>query len=839
MANREYDFTPGFSSSTPPTLGTPTSDDDLITLGYAEDNFTDKHEVFGITDTISSLRAIGSAERFNKQLIFVNGTTTFYVFDSAGSGTDDGDLIIEPTVGTGQWNKVEFTAGSGGTASGLESLMQKLENEKYGITTENLDFAAGVSGGYQTPDQAISGNLMQNAGTGDTTLYVSWNPVFLNTSDKNTDTSTNWAAFDAGTNMLATNTTRKVGATSLSFDKNGTNVRAGLTYDYGSAAFNFGANKYMQFWINLPSITGLTNVFIYLAPSAGNYDEFTTTTNSAGGALATGWNHIKFDCYAAPASTTGTGYTFGDLVRYVSIGVNTTAGGAGQTYTDVLLDAVNWSLTDANKLVGHMGNEFSFYDTSNQVQKVFTFATANEGATTISAAIGTAFNGGFSNSDRCMIERSTLSNAGNDQIEWTSGLSGDVSTTQYIRSGAFFRQSESMNLSAFVDIYADVYPITAVGGASIDVTSNVDLTAMFASGDLIDIYRPLYIQGETFYQPILSTTTNGADSYSSPTMTLPLTSVSGVAIGDVACRRPVTEMAVSLVAANTVEAFSVASTLASPEGVQLINQGLSYPKQENIVAHWSLGGFTNAEGTRNRKGTAGSLSVFGSPSLQSSFRAGRYSVTNFSNSNWLKYNSGSVTGFDGSGELVETSIWFYAASSFTGSSRYILSFNDGVGNRLGLGLASGADNVFVDENASLHTVAAFSVNTWNNIFLSSNNGGTMSVYLNGVLGYTMAAPSTPASTELWIGQGNSGTLHAGGNTQLADLVLWSGGSAMPTSQISTIYNAGVYKPFGAQVQRLVYDINGVSGQKLSQRVKMQRNSTTFNHNISKFGVIQK
>ena len=71
----------------------------------------------------TAVKAISAADRANGQILFNYGTDKFYKFDSASSATDDDDLVLQPTVGTGRW--LAITSGGGG-ASG-DSLVQTFE----------------------------------------------------------------------------------------------------------------------------------------------------------------------------------------------------------------------------------------------------------------------------------------------------------------------------------------------------------------------------------------------------------------------------------------------------------------------------------------------------------------------------------------------------------------------------------------------------------------------------------------------------------------------------------------------------------------------------------------
>ena len=57
---------------------------------------------------VAALRAIPDSERTDKQVRLVEDKATTYRFDTVGTGTDDGDLIITPTdvANGGRWYKI-------------------------------------------------------------------------------------------------------------------------------------------------------------------------------------------------------------------------------------------------------------------------------------------------------------------------------------------------------------------------------------------------------------------------------------------------------------------------------------------------------------------------------------------------------------------------------------------------------------------------------------------------------------------------------------------------------------------------------------------------------------
>jgi len=103
MTVREYSFVVGPETSTLPTVGTPTQESDIVTKGYV-----DKHYLQGqaAVANITALKVITASSRFDKNVIFVENTTTLYSFDAESSASGDDHFVIVPDIGTGRWLRV-------------------------------------------------------------------------------------------------------------------------------------------------------------------------------------------------------------------------------------------------------------------------------------------------------------------------------------------------------------------------------------------------------------------------------------------------------------------------------------------------------------------------------------------------------------------------------------------------------------------------------------------------------------------------------------------------------------------------------------------------------------
>lgn len=101
MATREFEFIVGPETSELPAIGTPTLDDDLISLGYANENYVTGGE--SVAD-ITALKAVADdANRDNGDIRLVRSTNELYRFDSASAATGDDFFVVVPDAGSGRW----------------------------------------------------------------------------------------------------------------------------------------------------------------------------------------------------------------------------------------------------------------------------------------------------------------------------------------------------------------------------------------------------------------------------------------------------------------------------------------------------------------------------------------------------------------------------------------------------------------------------------------------------------------------------------------------------------------------------------------------------------------
>lgn len=123
METRAYDFVTGIESASAPTPTAPSGDSSFMTKGYADDTYALRSSWMDKAADNTAVKAIVSADRSNGQIVFNYGTDSFYKFDSGSSATDDDDLVLQPSSGTGRWLKVS----TGGGSSSGENIVQNLD----------------------------------------------------------------------------------------------------------------------------------------------------------------------------------------------------------------------------------------------------------------------------------------------------------------------------------------------------------------------------------------------------------------------------------------------------------------------------------------------------------------------------------------------------------------------------------------------------------------------------------------------------------------------------------------------------------------------------------------
>lgn len=853
-SNRSYDFVTGFETSTAPTATTPTTDNDIMNKGYADDTYA-KIQYWGdaVADT-TALKAVGSADRTDRQARVKDDDKSIWVFDAASTATEDGTTVIQPTSGTGRWLVASGgSGGSSGTASAAELLQTQNQLANIGYGTRSLDNSLRANGLEVPAHTYFTGYLIEDYTSGGSSIKAVWNPLQVNSSDKNMDATTNFTATGAGAS-LTTSATAKIGTASIRIDKNGTAVEAGIRYDQGSQIFAVGANYRVYFWINLPSITNLSNVGLRMyADTTSNYRTWTTTTDYAGSALAVGWNLIFVDI-STGGTATGSGFTYTQLSRYQEMFVTTSS--AGQTYTAVLFDALNFSHGDISSWAPKY-LQFTIADTSNKNDMTIDSTnTRQDGPLTLGATVAQSYTAGISNSNAAKLYRSSMSWSQAGLIGFNTSLtSGTISTEEEIRLTRVLRESLSGNYGAYVDMFTpQIYKVTAVGGSTIDVADSENHSANLLNGDSIHIFTTTHSAGEPHFTLLATRAMTAGASHSSGTTTLTV-SPAGIAVGDYVVKQHLT-VSSSVVSATANESFSTMSYDTTPNGAQLIGSR-SYPNPNNVFAHYWLGGPSNTLALKDQTGNGRDLTAVGSPNRQDVFKAGKYSASNFDGSNFIRSAGATLQNIDAFSSLVQLSMWFYFDGTY-GTDRVLAAFYDFTGsyNRGWILRNSATTSTIIltaydGGTSDIITSASMTSGTWNHVVVQIQKSVVRQIYLNGVKTATSsvgtALPSNASTAQAYYFGvvSSSGSLDT--NIQfgivgmkIAEAILWKNGNQLTQSDVNYLYNAGVPQWIGYNpaVLRNEYSVTGQSGQRISMKAKLNRTTTAVSPYILDAGMIK-
>lgn len=118
MSVRDFTFLTGIETSTQPTTGTPTSDNDTITKGWLEEYGFDRRAIRYFVADVNAAKAISVSTAIDGQLMVVDslGTGGLFKYDKDSSASADDVTVIQPTVGSGRW-LIIGGSGSGGGGS--------------------------------------------------------------------------------------------------------------------------------------------------------------------------------------------------------------------------------------------------------------------------------------------------------------------------------------------------------------------------------------------------------------------------------------------------------------------------------------------------------------------------------------------------------------------------------------------------------------------------------------------------------------------------------------------------------------------------------------------------
>jgi len=853
---REYGAIGGIETSEIQDPATPTNPFDTIHKEYADDTYA-KLQYWGdaVADN-TALKAVASADRSDKQARVKDDDKTIWVFDASSSATEDGTTILQPNSGTGRWLKASGSSGGGsGSASSVEMLQTQNELAGMGFPTRALDNSIRASGLEVPAHKYFTSYLIENYTSGGASIKCVHNPVVVFDSDKDYDSITGWAAGGAGTTLAATAGSTKVGSNHFSFNKDSSAVDAYITHSLAAQTLNVGANFRLYFWLDLPSVVNLSNVYVQImGATTSDFSRWNLATDYSGASLTTGYQLFFVDIKNTAASSTGgTAWTTSQLARYVRFGVTTSS--AAQTYTGIKFAGAWFSHGDVEQWAPKY-LEFTGYDTSNKND--FVVASSNtrlDGPLTLGATVAQNYTAGIAAAAAMKLVRSTLSWSQAGLIGFDTALSsGTIATEQEMRMVRTLRESLSGNYGIFVDMFdPQIYKVSSTGSGTILVADSENHIANLKNGDEIHIFTTTWNAGEPSFT-LLATRTMSADAtHSSGTTTLTVTNT-GVVAGDFVVKKRLS-VSHSVVASSANESFSASSLDTAPNGVQLIGSR-SYPYPNNVYAHWWLGGPSETLALKDQTGNNRGLTKVGSPNLSDSFRSGKYSYSGVTTGAYLRTASSTIDRYEGDSELVQISIWVYFDATL-GSARNIMSayHYDGA-NEYGwiARIPSGASTVALEyytpgtgSTGALTTSSALVSSSWNHIVLQIQESVYKNIWINGtkytgtgtaigsVSGFTNASYIGVVANTL-----DGGITGPGTNLKYADCIVWRDGALLTQSDVNYLYNGGVpqFIGYNPAVLRNEFAMTGQSGQRISMKAKMNRTTTAVSPSILNAGMIK-
>lgn len=753
-------------------------------------------------------------------------------------------------LGTNGSNSSWTTCGGGGSSVGnatqVEFLEQRCEKEHYNIFSDPLDNSVATGFVQQPANYTVNGVLLDTLSSGGSSMAVIWAPLYLSSSDKNTDSTTSWVA-EGNAGSLTTSVTAKVGSNSLSFAKTSGGTSATIKYDSGSAIQNVNGFTTLWFWINIPSLVNFTDVKVIIDIDATNFATYTASTNYAGSALTTGWNLMKFDLSAA-GTNSGTGWTSTQAFRYFHVGIDA---GSTQTYSGILIDAIYFEIANPANYIP-LGSEVAIYDNTNREN--LTIASSNStvdgGAVTLVSTIGHTYTPGFGSSD-AVLARSTLS-FGNNQAamvttdQFSNTLAGNSRLTQEARLARALRSAlSSATLNAFAEVNtSQVYKVVSTTSTTIVVSDSTNDSADLLSGEVVHVFQTIYEDGKAnfVYRGDMTLSTNSSNTSSQTTLTCTGASCvpTGTTAGDYVVKKIVTA-SYSAAATNANESYSTLSTVASPDGVLLTDNGLPIPNLSNLWGYWSLGGASTSVAAKALAGQSGTnLTLSGTLTPNFSFFDG-FGTTGWSTANAFFMASSDASAVDSPSTLA-VSFWIYPTSSLSGDAFVIGKTNTST-NGWDVYMHSAATQVAFQVNGanSIGPTGTYVNNQWNHIYVDYQKGVTNGthLYLNGsLLGSATTTESATSGNNLVLGSANQSTNAIASNVGLAQLMIWTG-ATLSSAQVSQIYNQGKARIMGfGPMLKYRYQATGVSGQKVALKTQLARDTVNVMPFLRKVGIIK-
>lgn len=411
--------------------------------------------------------------------------------------------------------------------------------------------------------------------------------------------------------------------------------------------------------------------------------------------------------------------------------------------------------------------------------------------------------------------------------------------------------STSFKLHGLVQIDTDMmFPVITVNtNTSVVVTDAANRTAELTSGTVFYVIKTDTINGATAYAVNGLVTSTGSSSSATFQTTIPMTSTSGVSVGNYLIKKGLVTLDRSCVALGSSNSFSAMTEKSILKFVSVANGGGS-----GLTHYWNLG--TSATGSEAiLSGLTGpNLTIAGTLSIAS---AGITTSTASSSSSWGSnrlYDS--THGAVGSGSVLAANwrqswslcFWIYRNTTFTDGMELVGDVSDGRGFRLYVTDSGNAVRINDSTSNSTNSIPIASVvSGWNFITITHRiaTNSRWTVMLNGV--------QTNINDELFSQQVNNpsnsgGTLHfganAGGsgaiaaNTRYDEAYIFN--RQITIAEHQALYNSGTGQtPLGIRAVLLqrFSDSSFASGTKIAAKVTTVKAGSPL-ISVNKYGIIK-
>ena len=735
-------------------------------------------------------------------------------------------------------------SGGGGGAAGVDTLETRAPLRHIGGNV--VDPPNSVLEAYNDTGKIMLGELLETYVSG-TSMKISWNNIFAEDDDPDMDSTANWVLRFSAAN-LGTSGTAKIGANPISFDKVAGTLEAAIDLDRGSANLALGGHsKVVYVWVNLPSVTNLSTVDLYIKVDTSNYQKFSTAVDHLGANMISGGagEYLVAFNISTGGVATGAGWDVSKLARFPGLGVTVTGGNSAQTYTQIEFDGLRFQENDITNFI-QKGCEVSIYDSSNLENMTIAVAgTGVDGTITLTSGLSNGYTAGAGNN---FIKRNVIIANGDNEGKTENGLSGDAADSQAFRLQRTLPASvSSLDFVASIAVVSniqfrvleitDATHFTMEDEGAIAVTEVVNGNTLSAHEVVPNPGNAVSFINRNADQAVTAATTNSAGI-----STVTVTSTTGLAVGDIVFKEVIENIKMSLVTKDGDESFT--SMTPTNAQIQLVSRGIAYPHRANVYGHWPLGGATSADATRNLQGVAQNLEEVGTLNKTGEFFNGRFSVSGFSASDYYRIGLPATDTKIISGDIADSTVISFYINLFIGAS----SGNSTIASKQSIAqgwlwlLNRSSMNLELRQGltGTIHLILPFTNdNKWHSLAFRIEDTVRWTMWMDNV-------KTTKASVDV----GDSNAIFTIGirsdlgeplrpQDRLADGFIEVNGPGFSDENISELHNGGNPRIVGDDATNLIIRprLTNQSGQKLSLRGDVTRETDASSIAVKWAGII--